>query len=109
MPNKKTYRPDKLVHPVEIIGEMSICKEFGNDMYSEICNRVTPHHAMLLGAVLKVDRQFFINLQKNYDEDVKRLGWCAYCQNDHIYKWDRKKEHGCRCECHGEAVKKELK
>lgn len=60
------------VHPMETINEMSTYQLFGEGLARQMSVGLTDFHATLLSAMFGVDRQFFINLQKNYDEDMKK-------------------------------------
>lgn len=74
MAKKTAFKPNYAVHPSETIEEFCMYQLLGQPWAKKIQdNGITKQDAMLFEALFSTPRQFFINLQKNYDKTVKRL------------------------------------
>jgi hypothetical protein len=71
---KRDYKPNYLIHPSKILEEMALYELLGEEWAKEIQTvGINPRKAYLLEALFKFPESFFLNLQKNYDKDKKRI------------------------------------
>lgn len=72
---KKTeYKPNYAVHPSETIEELCLYKTFGKEWAQRIQNEgIDRAQAYLYEAMFGMPRQFFINLQDNYEKTASQL------------------------------------
>lgn len=71
---KDQFRPDYLVEPIEIIADMCLESMFSDLAIRVITRGITEENVFLLTEKFPdVPESFFLNLQKQYDENKERL------------------------------------
>lgn len=66
--SKKAYNPDYQAHPVETVKEAAAYMLLGEEVMMAVEQGITPELAKELSEHLGASEQFWLNLQKNYDE-----------------------------------------
>lgn len=72
---KNKYKPDYAVSPMETLAEFSLHQVFGSELVERFEKEgITEENVYLITAMFpKPPKSFWLKLQKNYDETVKRL------------------------------------
>ena len=71
---KTEFKPNYIVEPIEHLKDMALQRVLGDDLLYDIEKYgIRNIDLKPLARLFKVPESFFLNLQKNYDKDKKRL------------------------------------
>ena len=72
--SKTDFKPNYAVSPMETLRDMCLYQTFGSEMIKDFEKGITEKNVYLIAAMFpETPRKFWLNLQKNYNETVKRL------------------------------------